>query len=322
MQTAAHTRRSAMQGLALARAFYNDCRPILWREMPDVMSRAAVGLVGEGSECFGCDDAASRDHDFGPAFCLWLPREELRRHATRIESVFGMLPQRFDGLDSRLVPERRLGRVGPLPLEDFYGFFTGLPNLPATWQEWLAIPEYQLAACTNGEVFEDPAGGFTRWREALQGCYPRDVRLKKMAARSMVMAQAGQYNLPRCLQRGDGLAAMLCVARFAEAALSMVYLCNGRYMPFYKWAGRLVASLPVLGAETARALSALAGQPLRGVEDMEAAHMVEFLCAQVAQHLRSEGLSDDPGDWLWAHGPQLIRRVEEPQLRQMDMLQG
>ena len=322
MQTAAHTRRSAMQGLTLARAFYNDCRPILWREMPDVMSRAAVGLVGEGSECFGCDDAASRDHDFGPAFCLWLPREELRRHAARIESVFGMLPQRFDGLESRLVPERRLGRVGPLPLEDFYGFFTGLPNLPATWQEWLAIPEYQLAACTNGEVFEDPAGDFTRWREVLQGCYPRDVRLKKMAARCMVMAQAGQYNLPRCLQRGDGLAAMLCVARFAEAALSMVYLCNGRYMPFYKWAGRLVASLPVLGAETARTLSALAGQPLRGAEDMEAAHMAESLCAQVAQHLRSEGLSDDTGDWLWAHGPQLIRRVEEPQLRQMDMLQG
>ncbi|MBB5144223.1 DUF4037 domain-containing protein [Desulfovibrio intestinalis] len=311
-----------MQGLALARAFYNECRSILWREMPDVMSRAAVGLVGEGSECFGCDDAASRDHDFGPAFCLWLPREELRRHAARIESVFGMLPQRFDGLESRLVPERRLGRVGPLPLEDFYGFFTGLPNLPATWQEWLAIPEYQLAACTNGEVFEDPAGGFTHWREVLQGCYPKDVRLKKMAARCMVMAQAGQYNLPRCLQRGDGLAAMLCAARFAEAALSMVYLCNGRYMPFYKWAGRLVASLPVLGAETARTLSALAGQPLRGAEDMEAARMVESLCAQVAQHLRSEGLSDDAGDWLWAHGPQLIRRVEESQLRQMDMLQG
>ncbi|MFT4301640.1 MAG: DUF4037 domain-containing protein [Desulfovibrio sp.] len=311
-----------MQGLALARAFYNDCRPILWREMPDVMSRAAVGLVGEGSECFGCDDAASRDHDFGPAFCLWLPREELRQHAARIESVIGMLPQRFDGLESRLVPERRLGRVGPLPLEDFYGFFTGLPHLPGTWQEWLAIPEYQLAACTNGEVFEDAAGDFTRWREVLQGCYPKDVRLKKMAARCMVMAQAGQYNLPRCLQRGDGLAAMLCAARFAEAALSMVYLCNGRYMPFYKWAGRLVASLPVLGAETARTLSALAGQPLRGAEDMEAAHMAESLCAQVARHLRSEGLSDDPGDWLWAHGPQLIRRVEEPQLRQMDMLQG
>ncbi|MDY0258936.1 MAG: DUF4037 domain-containing protein [Desulfovibrio sp.] len=311
-----------MQGLALAKAFYAVCRPILWRELPDVMPNAAAGLVGEGSECFGCDDEASRDHDFGPAFCLWLPREELRRNTARIEATMALLPHRFEGFESRLAPECRIGRVGPLALEDFYGFFTGLTHLPGTWQEWFAIPEYQLAACTNGEVFEDNAGEFTRWRTVLQGGCPRDVRLKKMAARCMVMAQAGQYNLPRCLMRGDGLAAMLCAARFAEAALSMAYLCNGRYMPFYKWAGRLAASLPVLGAETARVLTALAAQPLRGSENMEAARLVESLCAQVASHLRSEGLSQDPGDWLWAHGPQLMRHVQEPELRRMDMLQG
>ncbi len=82
-----------------------------------------------------------------------------------------------------------------------------------------------------------------------------------------------------------------------------------------------VAGYP-FSPETARVLTALAAQPLRGSENMEAARLVESLCAQVASHLRSEGLSQDPGDWLWAHGPQLMRHVQEPELRRMDMLQG
>lgn len=311
-----------MQGLTLAREFYHACRPVLWEEIPDIMARAAIGLVGEGSECFGCDDTASRDHDFGPAFCLWLPHAELQRHAPRIEAALRRLPAHFGGFDSRLAPAKRLGRVGPLAVEDFYTFFTGLSELPATWQEWLAIPEYQLAACTNGEVFEDGAGEFTRRRRALLAGYPDDVRLKKMAARCMIMAQAGQYNLPRCLQRGDGPAAMFCVTRFAEAALSLVYLCNARYMPFYKWAARLASSLPILGAEVTQTVNRLAAMPLRGAEDMEATRVAEDFCAAVARHLRHMGLSQDTGNWLWAHGPQIMRYVREPQLRHMDMLQG
>lgn len=311
-----------MQGLTLAREFYQICRPVLWQEIPDIMAGAAVGLAGEGSECFGCDDAASRDHDFGPAFCLWLPKADLQREAPRIEAALGRLPAHFGGFASRLAPAGRLGRVGPLAIEDFYAFFTGLPELPTTWQQWLAIPEYQLAACTNGEVFEDGAGEFTRRRKKLLAGYPRDVRLKKMAARCMVMAQAGQYNLPRSLQRGDGPAAMLCLARFAEAALSLTYLCNDRYMPFYKWATRLAASLPVLGSEVAQTMNRLAATPLRGAEDMEAARVVEDFCAAVARHLRHVGLSEETGDWLWAHGPHIMRHVREPGLLRMDMLQG
>ncbi len=308
-----------MQGLTLAREFYQICRPVLWQEIPDIMAGAAVGLAGEGSECFGCDDAASRDHDFGPAFCLWLPKADLQREAPRIEAALGRLPAHFGGFASRLAPAGRLGRVGPLAIEDFYAFFTGLPELPTTWQQWLAIPEYQLAACTNGEVFEDGAGEFTRRRKELLAGYPRDVRLKKMAARCMVMAQ---YNLPRSLQRGDGPAAMLCLARFAEAALSLTYLCNDRYMPFYKWATRLAASLPVLGSEVTQTMNRLAATPLRGAEDMEAARVVEDFCAAVARHLRHVGLSEETGDWLWAHGPHIMRHVREPGLLRMDMLQG
>ena len=62
------------KGLELARAYYEQYgRPMLEKEFPDVLDRIAAGLCGHGSECFGYDDAVSRDHDFEPGF----------RHAAR-----------------------------------------------------------------------------------------------------------------------------------------------------------------------------------------------------------------------------------------------
>ena len=311
-----------MRGLELARSFYEACHPQLWAAIPDIMRKAAVGLVGEGSECFGCDDALSQDHDFGPAFCLWLPRVELQGAHARVEAALAELPQRFMGRESRLAPSLRGGRVGPLAIEDFYAFFTGLGQPPSELAQWLGIPEYQLAACTNGEVFEDNAGIFTRWRQSLLPCYPEDVRLKKLAARCMHMAQAGQYNLPRCLMRGDSAAALLALARFAEAALSLAFLCNRRYMPFYKWSARLAAGLPVLGDQVARTLAELAALPLTREHMARITESVEALCSAVACHLRGCGLSDAPTDWLWAHGPEISRRIQAAELRSTDLLQG
>ena len=313
---------SPMKGLELARAYYEVCAPLLQERIPDVMAQAAVGLVGEGSECFGCDDDISRDHDWGPAFCLWVPRAVGVAALPRIEEAFAALPAAFEGFPSRMDKTRRMGRVGPLSIEKFYGFFLGTENMPATWQDWLAIPEYNLAACTNGAVFADALGEFSRRRALLLDYYPQDVHLQKLASCCMRMAQAGQYNLPRCLARGEAGAAMLAAARFGEAALSMVYLLNRRYMPFYKWAVRLAADLPVLGAEVAALLTALAAHPLRGPEDADVAEPVEAFCAQVARILQQRGYSPLDEPWLWAHGPHILRHVQNEELRRRDLLKG
>lgn len=64
-----------MRGLELAERFYEEVgRPLLTEEYPFELPRIAVGLVGEGSECFGFDDEVSRDHDWGPGFCICLQR--------------------------------------------------------------------------------------------------------------------------------------------------------------------------------------------------------------------------------------------------------
>uniref|UniRef100_UPI0023BB899D DUF4037 domain-containing protein n=1 Tax=Desulfovibrio sp. TaxID=885 RepID=UPI0023BB899D len=220
----------------------------------------------------------------------------------------------------RLHPGARHGRVGPLSVEGFYGFFTGLDSAPENWRQWLAIPEHDLAAATNGEVFEDADGRFTAWREALRAYYPRDVWLKKLATAAMLTAQAGQYNLPRALGRGDAPSAMLAAARFAEAALGLVFLLNRRYMPFYKWAPRMGRQLPVLGVSLGFLLDALAAHPLRGPEDRDVVEPVEAFCAEAAEQLRFTGLSDAPDSWLWSHGPRIMARVKDAQIRRLNLL--
>ena len=312
-----------MQGLELSRLFYERCaRPLFRRELPEFLEQAAFGLVGEGSECFGFDDAVSRDHDWGPGFCLWLPAGEWETWRERVEPLLARMPETFEGFPTRMAPERRMGRVGPLVIEDFYGKFIGMTQPPQNWKQWRAIPEHFLAVSTNGEVFADERGLFTAFREALLGFYPEDVRLKKIAARCMGMAQAGQYNLLRSLRRGETVTAMLSTARFAEQAISMAFLLNRRFMPFYKWAYRGVETLPVLGAETASCITTLSSVDWRlgaRAED-RVGEIVEELCVAVADRLRREGLSDAEGAWLLEHGPSVQRRITTPELLQMPVM--
>ena len=309
-------------GLNLARRFFQASLPILNKHIPDIMACSAAGLVGEGSECLGVDDHISRDHDWGAAFCLWVPDALLVSERERIESALAMLPDTFEGFPVRMMPEARMGRVGPLPLRAFYRRFLGVDRAPATLQEWRAIPEYHLCSCTNGMVFMDNSGEFSAIREELLRHYPEDILRKKIAARCMVMAQAGQYNLSRALQRGETVTAMLAAARFSEAALSMAFLLNRRFMPFYKWAPRLAQTLPLLGRETVNTLQTLShtawDEPDQAVPAVDA---IEALCASVADELRRQGLASEPGSWLWALGPSVQRNVKDPEVRRLNVME-
>ncbi len=312
----------SLQGLSLARIFFEASLPLLRESIPDIMARAAAGLVGEGSECLGVDDGISRDHDWGPAFCLWIPDDLFRSEGDRIERAIATLPKTFQGFPTRMAPERREGRVGPLPLRAFYRRFLGLDRPPEHWREWLKIPEYHLCSCTNGEVFMDCGGEFSAIRKRLLEYYPDDVRRKKIAARCMIMAQAGQYNLPRCLQRGDCSASLLAAARFAEAALSMTFLLNSRYMPFYKWSPRLCLSLPILGRQTALTLERLAATPWNSpAAGNETVNAIEELCTFVSMELRRQALCQTQGNWLWEAGSAVQRGIRDAELRQRNVME-
>lgn len=308
-------------GLPLAKDFFYDCAlPLFQEQAPELLPLAAFGLVGEGSECFGFDDAFSQDHDWGPAFCIWLRQEDLATQQSKLENILCKLPASFKGCATRMRPEQRMGRVGPMSIEDFYARFIRTPRLPENWREWRAIPEHFLAVATNGEVFYDSLGIFSTLRGVLLQFYPEDIRRKKIAARCIGMAQAGQYNVLRSLKRDAAVPAMLAAARFAEQALSMVYLLNKQYMPFYKWAHRGVQDLPLLGTLCHQNLQQLSKIHWEQSAFSQADQCIEELCAAVAVALRAQGLSQAQGDWLAEHGPSVQQGIFTPELRNMPVM--
>ena len=195
-----------MKGLPLCEAYFRaHGEPMLREKFPEACERIAAGLAGPGSECFGFDDELSRDHDWGPSFCLWLSDTDAELIGPRLAAEYARLPQDFMGFGPRIASPGEEHRVGPCRTWDFYQTYLGARSLPETPSQWLRIAEESLAACTNGMVWTDPLGEFTAIREALLAYYPEDVRLKKIASRCITIAQAGQYNFARSTKRGQPL---------------------------------------------------------------------------------------------------------------------
>lgn len=304
-----------MKGLVLAHRYWQEVgRPAFASACPQVLKSAAIGLVGEGSECFGYDDALSRDHDWGPGFCLWLSQGEMARWGAQAQAVYDGLPQKFLGFCRLRQDPMSAGRVGVLELGGFYRRFLGLDHPPETLAQWRMIPEVGLATATNGAVFSDPVGHFTRMREGLLAYYPEDVRRKKLAARCAQAAQAGQYNYPRCLKRGEPVSALLALSQFIDHAQALVFLLNRRYRPYYKWAQRTLETLPLLGEEVGPLLRTLAqGGP--GQTDT-----IEAVCGWIIQELGRQSLTHLDGDFLLHHAQAIQEQIEDPQLRGLHLM--
>lgn len=233
---AAGTSRPAWKGLLLCKRFFAAYgEPMLKRQFPDLLPRLAVGLVGEGSECLGYDDALSRDHDFGPGFCIFVPDDLPEKVAAQLQAAYDALPKSFYGV-TRVTTPQAAGRVGVCRLGDFYRRLLGLDHLPQTAQEWLSVEESMLCAFCGGALFYDGSGRLTadRRRLLLQG-YPKAVRLRRLAQALGRMAQCGQYNYSRMRQRGDAVTAQLYVAQFCQAAMQALHLIRGVYAPYEKW---------------------------------------------------------------------------------------
>lgn len=311
-----------MKGLELSKAYYLTYgKPMLEEKFPDVLDRIAVGLAGEGSECLGFDDGVSTDHDFEPGFCLWLTKEDEARFGFALERAYAALPKEFGTFRRQRVAPAGGKRHGVMTVEDFYARHLGCPGLPQGEKEWLYLPSYALLNASNGEVFADPLGAFSKIRQALQSGYPADVRRKKMAAHLAMMAQSGQYNYERCLAHGEEGAAQLAVFHFVQSALSFLFLLNRAYEPFYKWVYRALSSLPLLG-DLAPALAALSEMG-NGTEEAEAKkESMEEMAALFADALRKEGLSDAPGQDLQRHAFAVQEGIRSPALRGMHILEG
>lgn len=331
-----------VSGLKLARAFWTQMgKPMIAAKYPQYAGRIAAGLVGHGSECYGFDDTYSQDHDFGPRFCLWLTDEDYAAIGEQLEADYEALPRKFSvdaqgrvtfeaharsdasgafpsaGAGSPVTPRAQGAnrRDGVFRIGDFFKSITGYRTAPAQTapHEWLMLQESTLAAATNGEVFADPTGLFSKTRQGFKNM-PDDVRLALISKRLGMIAQAGQYNLPRSLKRGDGAAAWLSIHEFVQATASLVFLVNVPmvvgYMPYYKWqfaalrklSGSMFALLPNVGEqlETVMRLSSAAcyggagfGEGGKGAAPAikKINDIVEQIAADIVRELKREHLT-------------------------------
>lgn len=315
-------------GMELARNFWEQAgKPMLQSRYPDYAERIAVGLVGYGSECFGFDDALSRDHDFAPRFCLWLTDEDYAAIGTALQEDYERIAHAWrsehssaDLPDSPTTPRAQgtMRRDGVFRIGDFFETLTGYREAPPqdAPHEWLALDESTLATATNGRIFADALGIFSKTRQGFT-FMPEDVRLSLISRRLGMLSQAGQYNLPRMLQRGDGAAAMTSIHEFTQAAISLVFLVNNPvsvgYAPYYKWrfaalrrlSRRMATRLPGVCAQLEEILH-LASAACFGVPGTTAEHkasttatppadrinaIIERICADIVSELQREGLT-------------------------------
>lgn len=325
-----------MKGLELSQNYYMEHGlPMIRKGFPEYEERIAVGLVGSGSECYGFDDAISTDHDFGPAFCMWLTDEDYDKIGDKLTDAYNRLPKTFMGF-KRLVSAHGGGRVGVFRTSDFYRRFIGRPDASLTLNEWIVVPERLLAEVTNGKVFRDDLGKFTEIRSCLLEYYPEDVRIKKIAARAAVMAQSGQYNYSRTMRRFEIVAARLSLDEFIRTTISMAYLLNKKYQPFYKWAYRGMQSFTVL-PEIRDIINELACLPpqkdaWRKEDDHlwqyklntgdKAVELIESACASVVRELNRQRLTDHEDSFLENHTASIMSRIKNEKIRSMHIMVG
>ncbi len=297
--------------------FYQAGLPMLRRLFPDQVELTAAGLVGEGSECFGFDDHLSRDHDWETGFCLWLEPDDFDSLGPSLQLAYQELIRLETGrhIPDADSPQRR----GVFSTPVFFQRFLGRGSRPQNLNDWLKLPEEYLAVCTNGKVFHDPLGSFSDFRNHLLDYYPEDVRLKKIAARCVSLAQDGQYNYPRSLQRGDVVSANHALARFIHAACSLTYLLQKRYKPFYKWMHRGLKGLETPGPQIADLLERLSEPPgdSQNARNQDRLDNIEECAVQLIGALNDQGLSSSSSSLLMKHAPVIQDLIQDPQIRAM-----
>lgn len=234
-----------MKGIEISKAYFEEYgRPMLEKDFSYILPYLCVGMVGSGSDCYGFDDEISRDHDFEPGFCIFIPNEDVvdRRKEFLLERAYAKLPKEFMGLKRSLVSPVGGRRNGVIRTDGFYTNKIGSADGKLSVLDWLTISENYLFEATNGEIFFDNYGEFTEIRNRIMNM-PEDIRLKKLAGNMLLMAQSGQYNYGRCLSHGETGAAQLAVIEFVNAAMKTVFLLNKKYMPYYKWSFRAMRNL-------------------------------------------------------------------------------
>lgn len=272
-----------LNGLTLSKKYYEAFgKEMIDTHFPEYADKIAVGLVGNGSECYGFDDEFSQDHDFGAGFCLWLPDELFEKIGESLQAEYDKLPESFQGFPKSSCCEDQ--RTGVFPITEFYQNQLQSEIIPEEITDWIPLTDNNLASATNGEVFRDDFGLFSTLRANLQNHYPPEILKMKLAMTAHLVSQKGQYNFSRTLKRDDTLTARLILSEFITNTMELVFLLNKTYAPFYKWTFKKFQTLPLL-SNLGEKFNELQSHP---IESAEIPKIIEDIVAALIAELKHQ----------------------------------
>lgn len=289
--------RREYSGLEIARLYYEEFgRKMIHEKFPSYESRIAVGLAGEGSDCFGFDDETSRDHDWGPGFYMWLTNDDYDKIGKSLQDEYDKLPEDFMGYKRRTSPI--MGRRdGVSPISTFYVMTIGMSKAPSADNDWLGTDDEKFATAINGEVFRDDLGEFSAIRDSIMLYYPNHIWRRKIAYTAASMSQTGQYNYNRMLGRGDRVTAAVCLGDFIKHTMSMLYLLDKKYAPYYKWMFKGLEGATDAKSIRDKLMIIAASNP----GDKQVAGIIEDICSEILEKLHNLGLASSTDNYLDHH---------------------
>lgn len=186
-------------GIQLNDLFYREIvQPILAENFPGLAHSAA--LIGYGSDVLGFDTPTSMDHNWGLRLKIFLTPDDCAKHRdTLLECLRQKLPHTFRGFSVGFsepdssdngIQRMQAHETGPVnhliragTIREFIESALGVdPFGEIAPVDWLTFPEHALLEITGGRVYHDEVDlASVRTKFA---CYPRDVWLYRMAARS------------------------------------------------------------------------------------------------------------------------------------------
>ena len=307
-----------------SRRFYDEyVYELIHSKFGEYEDRIAVGIAGEGSDCFGYDDLISRDHDFGTGVCLWLTDEDMDRFGYSLSVAYNEL---VDSVERSFYTERLRERRGVMTIHDFYSNILRIDcdteNCRMTEQQWLSLDHSCLKTAVNGEVFRDEPGAFTAFRKLLLAYYPDRVWRIRIAEKLHEYSAALQVNYARCMTRKDTVAAEICRIEGMRAAMELFFLMKREYPPYYKWTYRALRDIDASGsfsdkikelADTKCDLEAWEGtkyHPHRLNYKDKIISLTESLASDIVEMLLESGLSGKRDPYLESYVNEILHSGE------------
>lgn len=224
-----------MKGQEVSRRFFEEWGlPYIREHFPQLEHRVAAGLFNT-SQAIGADDELSRDHNWGPAFQLFLTDSDYAEHGEALwEQIIRDAPDEWMGWRHSYKKSMRR-----LAVDSIGGFFKGElevdPAAPPEDWEFPVSVESHLFFIKNGPLYYDPLGEFSAKRRLF--CqWPEAFLDKKIRGCCWNMWHYGRYNfVERVQRRDDSVAAALCLGEFLNATMRLCIYFEGDFAPYWKW---------------------------------------------------------------------------------------